>query len=856
MVSKTDPPSQGWRTVRVFISSTFRDMHAERDHLVRFVFPRLREELLQRRLHLVDVDLRWGVTSDQDVFDLCMDEIQRCHPRFICILGGRYGWVPPPKAVAADITEQILSDCSPAGAIASEERAALIALYNLDQSAGYYRLAEKPRTVADVKTYYTQGELAVTVFQRAGLSGVDLSITASEIHFGALDCLNEPAFRFFYFRKQSVTDSIPQPYAAYYRELKGSCAERQLNALKCRVKDPETKGKTSTEPGKVVEALLPWYEYPCRWDADLKRITDLKAFGDRVYKDLLKSVDSEYVAPPPEKLDEFAEENAAMEAFIEERTERYVVGSRRPIFDRLRHHAEGSGGNGYLCLIGESGSGKSALLSQFYRNLAAPHILSQSEIESPPSDIPHSWQNEFASTEPRSVALRTRSLVISHFVGASAGSTDVSRTLRRFCHELKAGAGLGGDIPEDFEKLRKAFPEFLARATQTHHVVIILDAINQLDSSFQSSAMHWLPNELPPNGRFIVSALPCEALESLHKRPQPPEEISLPALSGSDAEAITDGFLARYRKTLDSDQRAALLAKDDARKPLYLLAAIEELRTLGTHEEINARIQELPGQTKPLFIWILKRLEADPGFCDAIGHQIGPELVRKFVSYIGVSRHGLSYAELAKLLALGKPPADPPIPSDALGNVAALIRLLRPYVMRRGALLDFFHNQFREAVEEDRLTNDQERVTAHRVLADFFRDQADPGGYGTWGEKEPRSIREIVYHLIEGKMWGDLLGCLLDLNYLEARMLRADVVRSEGHSLRFDGVFELLDDYRATAAALKSPAAADFAETFSLRDCAASSIPQAERMESFAFQMFRELRDKERNESSHGSNMA
>jgi hypothetical protein len=35
---------QSWRTVRVFISSTFRDMQAERDHLVCVVFPRLREE--------------------------------------------------------------------------------------------------------------------------------------------------------------------------------------------------------------------------------------------------------------------------------------------------------------------------------------------------------------------------------------------------------------------------------------------------------------------------------------------------------------------------------------------------------------------------------------------------------------------------------------------------------------------------------------------------------------------------------------------------------------------------------------------------------------------------------------------
>lgn len=42
-----------WKTIRVFISSTLRDMQAERDHLVRFVFPRQREQLLPRRIHLV-----------------------------------------------------------------------------------------------------------------------------------------------------------------------------------------------------------------------------------------------------------------------------------------------------------------------------------------------------------------------------------------------------------------------------------------------------------------------------------------------------------------------------------------------------------------------------------------------------------------------------------------------------------------------------------------------------------------------------------------------------------------------------------------------------------------------------------
>src|SRR3954463_12991034 len=95
-----------WKTVRVFISSTFRDMQAERDHLVRFVFPRLREQLLPHRIHLVDMDLRWGVTSEQDASEVCREIINECRPRFLCMLGGRYGWVPPGKTcsiTAADV---------------------------------------------------------------------------------------------------------------------------------------------------------------------------------------------------------------------------------------------------------------------------------------------------------------------------------------------------------------------------------------------------------------------------------------------------------------------------------------------------------------------------------------------------------------------------------------------------------------------------------------------------------------------------------------------------------------------------------------------------------------------------------
>jgi len=49
---------------RVFISSTFLDMHAERDLLTRFVFPELRARAQHLFVNVRDVDLRWGVSQD------------------------------------------------------------------------------------------------------------------------------------------------------------------------------------------------------------------------------------------------------------------------------------------------------------------------------------------------------------------------------------------------------------------------------------------------------------------------------------------------------------------------------------------------------------------------------------------------------------------------------------------------------------------------------------------------------------------------------------------------------------------------------------------------------------------------
>ncbi|MBN2088152.1 tetratricopeptide repeat protein [candidate division KSB1 bacterium] len=99
-----DENPAGEREIRVFISSTFMDMQAERDYLVKFIFPRMRNLCEKKGVIWGEVDLRWGVhiteeeinegKVEQKVLKSCLDEIQRNHTIFIGILGERYGWIP------------------------------------------------------------------------------------------------------------------------------------------------------------------------------------------------------------------------------------------------------------------------------------------------------------------------------------------------------------------------------------------------------------------------------------------------------------------------------------------------------------------------------------------------------------------------------------------------------------------------------------------------------------------------------------------------------------------------------------------------------------------------------------------
>ena len=104
------------RTIRIFISSTFKRFDKIRNELIGEVLPEIRDLCRRNGFSFRVVDLRWGITDDEgkshQVADICFEEIRRCQeyspaPNFIVLSDDYYGWIPIPTSISQYCWEKI-----------------------------------------------------------------------------------------------------------------------------------------------------------------------------------------------------------------------------------------------------------------------------------------------------------------------------------------------------------------------------------------------------------------------------------------------------------------------------------------------------------------------------------------------------------------------------------------------------------------------------------------------------------------------------------------------------------------------------------------------------------------------------
>lgn len=289
------------KTFRVFVSSTFTDLRAERRILQARVFPDLKNYCEARGASFQAVDLLWGVNEasqrQQQTMEICLTEIARCQrlsprPNFIVLLGERYGWQPVPNKIPAVEMVELRPHLNAAEKELirgwyREDTNAIPPAYVLHPREDEYRDYEKWQPV--------EGRLRATLrkaVDQTGFSGEQrikycASATHQEIINGALQTpatgIDPTDHVFAYLREM---DPPPQgEKAGDYRDLlpDGTIdpyAKAQLDRLK------EELG------GKLPKDHL--YKYPARWQEGAQFDQGvMDAFASRVYHDLSSVIDQE-----------------------------------------------------------------------------------------------------------------------------------------------------------------------------------------------------------------------------------------------------------------------------------------------------------------------------------------------------------------------------------------------------------------------------------------------------------------------------------------------------------------------------------------------------------------------------------
>lgn len=196
----------------------------------------------------------------------------------------------------------------------------------------------------------------------------------------------------------------------------------------------------------------------------------LEAFGQQVLEDLWQAVEAE-LGRPVRVLDAHEQERAYHEWFVLDRARLFL--GRTEIMERIRTYLDEPGSSHPLVVTGPAGCGKSAILAQCVR---VHHELS-----------------------PKLV-------VVPHFIGVSPGSDRLQATLRALWEELRRKCRCEEEVPEDPQHLRQGFKDFLRKVAERNCVVLVLDALNQLDPLDRSQELGWLPLDLPEGLKIVVSA--------------------------------------------------------------------------------------------------------------------------------------------------------------------------------------------------------------------------------------------------------------------------------------------------------------------------------------------------------------
>lgn len=768
-----------WEDVNIFISSTFNDMHAERDYLVKRVFPQLSEWCEARKLRLNDIDLRWGVsekdaTENKRVVQVCLSRIDECRPFFLCFLGQRRGWVPAEDDIGAESYEAFakLEEAGYAGNASVTEMEILHALIDpLHGGLRRFSGGEAKEFPAAEHAFFYLRDPGYLESLPPGLTdvytnGADADPAASDAELArwrdeVIPGTGRPTLHYTArWDRAATTPEIAWPLALPTTAPAGSAAwQRALNQWRQQwLAAGVNAGEDGTLTGEELEKAQ-------RHNAALTagRLTGFcengRELADIILEQLKEAITARFGerTPPAEtplqrELDQQAEflENAAR-SYIEHE------GDLQPIWDYVYGDADVP-----LAVTARPGMGKTSLLAHFIKEFESEQ---EWDGEDDPDDDEFEYDDEDEDEFDEELSLYYR------FVGGSDGSAGALQLWRSLLEQMAKDGHLQSDVPAEGSELFAKLPELLAEAGQHSEILILIDALNQLEGGLKSA--HWLPRQLPENVRMVVSfKLGDEEAEHLAERASREGSLQFyelaPFTGVEPRRQLVTAYLAGYFKELDDERVDALVTVDGAENPLFLKTVLSELRVYGAHQNLSGYIAESFGHSPAeAYDALLRRMEEDPAY-SAIPPAV---LVPNLFGWLSHARSGLTPGELAELLVAEGFCDDVSAARDA---VQVVLRQLRGSLARRDGRVDFFYESFLLAARQrytgsggaDASPPVRTAEEWHASLAAYFAQKP---------VDDRHRLMELAFQLARAGQSGALRALLLDYRHLQGKLLKFDI---------------------------------------------------------------------------------
>lgn len=361
--------------------------------------------------------------------------------------------------------------------------------------------------------------------------------------------------------------------------------------------------------------------------------------------------------------------------------------------------------------------------------------------------------------------------MFQHFVGCSANNCQLAHTLFRLETALKDFFQLREmEVPDTEERLRWSLNRFLGAAAKKHspaRIVIVVDGVNNLKGEGgRDGELYWLPTELPPCVRFIVSSVEFEREQkgademTYHRtfvelsRRQCPILRMRPLVPRTRQEIVTAFCTVNAKSFQLTDQmQIKISTANTSAQPLFLRSLLQAMRlgTQMTRYSVDKLLDQfLKCSTAFELIEHCLDLCSRPFFNDELDDRFS-DLVGKMMTVIYVSRNGLSLDELWGMIKMVSKS------NEDIQHTDMLYTILKDFTMVVSGLHSFSHGIYNEVVYEKYISSSEALVRWHVLMARFF-NQLPPCD---------RKLECLPYHLEVAGSWSKVKNCLTEIDMFE-----------------------------------------------------------------------------------------